>query len=132
MSGDYIYKKKKRTLDILDGKKSPKWILFITRRKDFEEMQIIGGKAGKGRGGHGKTTNCHLFIDSVPYKSPSFAPFWPTFSAKPRRNGPPKNETDKRFYRVLIPRLFLRFLNFKWDIDMKRFIVTICHYYHRP
>lgn len=44
---------------------------------------------------------------------------------------------EKYLYRVLILWLFLQFLNFKWeywntDIDMKRFIVTIYHYYHRP
>lgn len=48
-----------------------------------------------------------------------------------------RGDPGECFYGILIPRIFLQFLNFKrenrnTDVDMKRFIVALCHYCHRP
>ena len=89
---------------------------------------------GEGRG-RGKTAIFLLFPTQSPLLLPGVAP--PLSRQNPGGTKWQKGIWEKRLYQVLILWLFLQFLNFKWeywntDIDMKRFIVTIYHYYHRP
>lgn len=93
-----------------------------------------GGWKGKGEG---KSKNCHFLVLSHPIPPAPSLSRRKTQEENEQPPGRPRGSKRNRLYRVLILWLFLQFLNFKWeywntDIDMKRFIVTIYHYYHRP
>lgn len=93
------------------------------------------GKTGQERGGEEEKLPFSCSFPPNPPAPSRSGP--PSLSTKSRRNQVTKGIWEKRLYQVLILWLFLQFLNFKWeywntDIDMKRFIVTIYHYYHRP
>ena len=90
------------------------------------------------RRGEGKRTNCHFLALSHPIP-PAPSRSGPLSLSRSRLNPAgypgPTDIWEYRLYRILILWLFLQFLNFKWkywNTDMKRFIVTIYHYYHRP
>lgn len=90
------------------------------------------------RRGEGRSKNCHFLVLShlIP-PAPSRSGLSPSVDETQEETPGRGDPREKRLYRVLILWLFLHFLNFKWeywntDIDMKRFIVTIYHYYHRP
>lgn len=88
------------------------------------------------RRGEGKRKNCHFLALSHPI-APAPSRSGLSLSTKSKRKQAatqPRGSERHSLYRVLILWLFLQFLNFKWeywntDIDMKRFIVTIYHYF---
>lgn len=90
-----------------------------------------------------RPTNCHLFIhitDSVD-TVPSLALLWAHLFLHEEREQrrTPKIDTG-RDWSASTKYTDFSYCNCsytifklsKWDIDMKRFIVTICHYCHRP
>jgi len=91
------------------------------------------------RRGEGKRNNCHFLalshpIPPAPYRS---GPSLSRSSTQSRREQAAEGTWERCLYHVLILWLFLQFFNFKWEnwntnIDMKRFIVTIYHDFHRP
>lgn len=155
--GHLMYRRTPVCSDVLTQKETD-W--FQLSRRNFPEQFIHRGRlcsaaavvrpfrpsaereTGQERGGEEEKTKKKLpFSSSFPTQSPLLLPGEPppptrlSLSAKSRRQ---RDEPwGRHLYRVLIPWLFLQFLNFKWeywntDIDMKWFIVTISHYYHRP
>lgn len=104
------------------------------------DLQSEGDWKGEGRE-RGKTAIYLLFPSQSPLLLPGVVPLSLSLSLdkilEETCSHPAERIWENRLYRVLILWLFLQFLNFKWeywntDIDMKRFIVTIYHYYHRP
>lgn len=89
---------------------------------------VLLGGGGDGPETGGKSKNCQFLT-----LSPPAAPAPTPTKSRGQRSDP----REKYFYGILILWLFLQFLNFKWeswntDVDMKRFIVAVCHYSHRP
>lgn len=148
----YLYKRR-QTVQLLDGIRDnvkgnlPEDLIYRERTSSasrhllytHSDLPSEGDWKGEGRG---REKNCHFLALSPPNPPYSFQE-WPlslSLSTKIQEetsSHPAEGIWEKRLYRVLILWLFLQFLNFKWeywntDIDMKRFIVTIYHYCHRP
>ena len=123
--------------------KSPKG-LYLQRKTPSASGQMLytlsdllyeGDWKGEGRG-RVKTAILLFFPTQSPLLLPGVAfLLWQNPGGNKQPHG--WGIQEKCLYQVLLLWLFLQFLNFKWehwntDIDMKRFIVTIHHYYHRP
>lgn len=102
----------------------PPWRFIYRQTSPFSPPGGRGGWTGDGR-----EEQKLPISNSLPPAAPTPTPT--------KSRGQRSDPREKYFYGILILWLFLQFLNFKWeswntDVDMKRFIVAVCHYSHRP
>lgn len=109
----------------MSEEEKPPWGFIYRQTSPFSPPGGRGGRTGDGREEQKLPISNSLPPPAAPTPTPT------------KSRGQRSDPREKHFYGILILWLFLQFLNFKWeswntDVDMKRFIVAVCHYSHRP